>query len=261
MAGKRDKAPSPFPIGPIDGLERNGRSVWALREVGSNDFEDVSNLTTDLIPLPTTDVALEIVSTSSDDRILGIGAGSVLIVALNIDFVETFLIVPLEGTIPVPVTLNPGGESGIRRINNFLVRRVGENRGKAKGDIVIRSVADPSVVYSKITAGDNTSSQALRTVPANATVSFMSWGAASSQSNKTIEFILQSAFNDPENETLNGVFITRDIIVVEQEGLFKTFPIPLVVSTGTDILISARDIEAGASFASCSFQYYINRDT
>ena len=79
--------PQDYPVGTsehTDTLLRQGRSVFAARDMITSGFEDMSNLTAELIPLPTVGVEMEIVSTSADDNI----AGSAVVVVKNCRFTD-----------------------------------------------------------------------------------------------------------------------------------------------------------------------------
>jgi len=262
MGNKADKAPNDYPIGTkdlTDTLGRNGRSIFAERLMINNEgFEDISNLTADLIPLPTSDVEMEAVSDSAQDGPGGSGALTVLVVALNSQFVENFQIITLGGGTPQPVLTSTG--SGVRRINSFLVQSVGTERGAAVGTIVIRDKNAPATIFSQIDPGENSSAQSLRTVPANTSVSFTGWYASSGATvAKTMKFRFQTTFNEPGNEVTPGVFTTRDIIILRTDQVYKPFPVPFVIPAGTDLIINAQLLEGGTGNASVSYQYFIQR--
>jgi len=261
MARKTDKAPNYFPIGPkdqTDALARAGRSIFAEREmIESTGFEDISNLDAEQIPLPTTDITMEVVSNSADDAVGGSGAQSVLVIALGSDLTEKFQLIELNGLAPQPVVSNLG--SGVRRINSFLVQSVGTVRGAAIGTIVIRDANSPSTIFSQIDPGENSSAQSLRTVPANTTISFTGWLAAGKTTAKAMRFRFQTSFNEVSQEITPGVFTTRDVIDVEKNVVYKPFPVPFVIRAGTDLIINASITGGGTGDGMISYQYFIQR--
>jgi len=261
MGNVRDK-PGHQILGPkdqTDSLGRNGRSVFAERTmIESGAFEDMSNLTAGLIPLPTTNIEMEVVSSSSDDSASGSGARTVLVVALGEDLTEKPQIITLGGLTPEPVITNIG--SGVRRINSFLVQSVGSERGAAIGTIVIRDKNNPNVIFSQIDPGENSSAQSLRTVPANTTISFIGWMAAARATSKVIKFRFQTSFNEVSLVNTPGVFTTRDVIDLQGTSLYKPFSVPFVIPGGTDLIINAK-IESGGGNGDgmISYQYFIQR--
>lgn len=260
MGFKDSKTPNPV-VGPLDQTEtlaRNGRSAIGEREMIDNvGFDDVSNLTATQIPLPTTDVEMEVVSSSPSDSGAGSGARTVLIIALGSDLTEKFNIIELSGTTPIPIVSNMG--SGVRRINTFIVQSVGTERGFAAGTIVIRDKNNPATIYSQIDPGENTSHSALRTIPVNTVGVFLGWYAGAWTTSKTMHFRFQTSFNSETNEVTPGVFITRDELTMRNSQINITFPTPLMLPGGTDMIVNAQIFEGGNGYAVSNFQYIIQR--
>lgn len=149
-------------LGMIPGVRR----VTAL---GNNPVIDQGTIPEDvwsvggLYPWMTASTALEIISTSASDTAAGVGARTVLIQGLDINYLEVNQTVTLNGTTAVAIPLP------LLRVNSALIMSAGST-GVNVGDINIRRVTG-GTVQCQIPLGYGISRMALFTVPAGNTLS------------------------------------------------------------------------------------------
>ncbi len=118
-----------------------------------------------LIPLPTSAVAMEIVSDSANDAAAGTGARTVLVTYLDTNYISKTVNLTLAGLTPVALPENA------RRVNNVLVNTAGTNpRGANIGNLSIRAVGGLGATYSYMLAGNGIQQSSIFTVPAGRTL-------------------------------------------------------------------------------------------
>ena len=148
------------------GLVPGVRRVTAL---GNNPDVDQGTLPEDvwsvggIYPWMTASTALEIVSSSTSDSSAGVGARTVSIFGLDINYVEVVQTVTLNGTTPVSIP------TPLFRVNSALIMSAGTNKVNV-GDINIRRVTG-GTVQAQIPVGYGITRAALFTVPAAHTLS------------------------------------------------------------------------------------------
>lgn len=112
---------------------------------------------------PTSDMQMEVISSSSDDEATGTGARQVTIYYLDGAWAEKTINVTLNGTTAVNTS-----DSDLYRINGFRVTAVGTG-GKPAGNLSLRAVGG-AVTYSYITEGYTRARNSAYTVPAGKTL-------------------------------------------------------------------------------------------
>lgn len=148
------------------GLVPGVRRVTAL---GSNQDVDQGTLPEDVwsvggaYPWMTAATSLEVVSTSASDAAAGVGARTILIAGLDINYVEVSQTITLNGLTPVVVPTQ------LFRINSILIMSAGATKVNV-GDINIRD-AGAGTVRGQVPVGFGISRQAVYTVPAGNTLS------------------------------------------------------------------------------------------
>lgn len=119
-----------------------------------------------LYPWPTSELSLEVVSTSASDTAAGTGARTVRIVGLDANYNDLAQLVTLNGTTAVAVPLP------MFRINAVFMMSAGSN-GVNVGDINIRR-APGGITQAQIPAGYGISRQSMYTVRTGSTLSINS---------------------------------------------------------------------------------------
>lgn len=149
-------------LGLVDGVRR----VAAL---GTNADVDQGTLPEDVwsvggvYPWMTVATSLEVLSTSASDAAAGVGARTITIFGLDINYVEINQTITLNGITPVAIP------TAIFRINLILIMSAGSSKVNV-GDINIRD-AGGGTIRGQIPIGYGISKQAIYTVPAEHTLS------------------------------------------------------------------------------------------
>lgn len=204
----------------------------------NNVRQDVWNVGGNYV-FPTTGQGMEVISTSVNDTSIGTGVRTVLIYYLDSNYVQHKIQVNLNGTKPVLTSV-----ADIFRVNYMYAEEVGST-GFAVGDVDIRHISG-TPVYSRISAGYNTSSQAIYTVPAERDVYLTNWRISGALgTGKFIRAFLvanQSLSDFPpivEKPDNIGTFIQQDAASIGGTALDVPYTIPLRFSETVDIKVSA----------------------
>ncbi len=206
-------------------------------------FTDLSELGVAVIPLPSSAIAMEVVSTSVADASAGTGAQTVEVHGLESNWDEANEIVTLNGTTPVDLT------GTYIRINNIHVQTVGSG-GVAAGDITLQADG-AGTAYARVAAGGNMMFQCHFTVPAGKTAYISEWSAGSA-GNKAIRFML-CAKSDWDDSSLTTVYHCDNIITQLNGTSNIVLDIPIKLPAMCDAKISARIIGAGTGEGSGEF--------
>jgi hypothetical protein len=194
-----------------------------------------------LYPWMTAATSLEIVSTSASDAAVGVGAITVLINGLDINYVEVAQTITLNGLTPIAIPIQ------LFRINNALVMTSGSTQTNV-GDINIRD-AGAGTVRGIIPAGYGITRQAVYTVPAGFTLSVHSIlgsmvrsGASSSATIATFFRSLAGTYRLPLE------FSISDTVPYRHEG------IPGIISTEkTDVALRCTFVSANNTALTAAF--------
>lgn len=122
-----------------------------------------------VIPLATSAVAMELVSSSANDTAAGSGARTVTINYLDGTYTQKTVVLTLNGTTGVPLPEN------VLRINSFLVLTAGTVGANNVGNLSIRAVGGIGATYAYLRAGLGVTRSSLYTVPANFTLTVMAF--------------------------------------------------------------------------------------
>ncbi|MHA1329933.1 MAG: hypothetical protein ACTSR2_02540 [Candidatus Hodarchaeales archaeon] len=171
---------------------------------------------------------LSVVSTDTNDTLLGTGANKIKLTYLDADFNQYEEIIELNGTTPV---LTSG--SNIMHIEKFEVCKVGSNIWN-KGII---SLKDDAIVIAKIEAGKNSFFSCVHHVPVGK-VCYVTGFQYFSRTTGAVEVRLTY-----EKDFVGGGKVTMiydEEIVNNYNSLLKTFLSPLKVEAGNHIRVEAK---------------------
>jgi hypothetical protein len=225
--------------------EHHTRRVVGYNSAVGTTLEDIYETSVGSINLPTTAVAMEVVSSSANDASGNTGIRVVEIHGLNINFDEISETLTMNGVTPVACT------NLYRRINNFHGMDVGSN-GVAVGTILLRG-AGAGVTYSQITAGGNMALQCIFTIPNNYRGFVIGWSAGATTKDTKI---LLRAKRDWDLGILTNLFLFQDVIVHSGGHTYKPLDIPLSLPPKCDIKVSAAALVAGAQVSASIELFY-----
>ena len=202
------------------------------KKVGlGNVLSDLWGGPTALYVFPTGPMQMQVVSSSANDTAGGTGIRSVRIHYLDHNYQPQIADVTLNGTTPVLTV-----PTDIARINGMHALTVGSNIVSV-GSISLQSVGG-AVTYGVITAGDNTSRQAIYTVPDGMWGYISHWQASSGSSgNHFCQTIIAATTHDAV--VLPGVFLLQDETGTQNGGLSIDFPTPIPIPPRTDVRMAA----------------------
>lgn len=178
---------------------------------------------------PPAAVQMTVVSTNAADAAAGTGVRQIMIHYLDVNYAIRTEYVTLNGITPVNTVA-----TNIFRINSVHATAVGSG-GVSVGNI---SITNGGVTYSYITAGSNTSRQAVYTVPAGVKGYISHWQTSSGSAGS--HFCRSTIRATTHDDTLwPGVFLVQDEQGTQNGGIAITFPTPIPIPATTDIKMSA----------------------
>lgn len=206
-------------------------------EGGGDPIKDLSELGVNVIPRPSSALVMEVISTAAADTAAGTGVRTVEIHGLDANFDEREETVTLNGLAAVAL-------SGTWiRINHVHAETVGSG-GVAAGNINVQS---GGTVYDMISAGGNSSLQCHFTIPNGKTGFILGWNASAiTGAGGTKARLLLQATADWDHSLTPDVFSFQDVIIQNNGGNYRSFPLPILVPSRTDIKASAQRV-AGTS--------------
>lgn len=204
--------------------------------LGFND--DVDNVMETIWPVggeyvfPTGGMGMEVVSSATADDDGDTGVNTVKICYLDTSYVEQTEIVTLNGQGVVATSA-----TDILRINDFHTASAGSG-GKAAGNIDLRHLAD-TPIYARIAIGHNGHNSAVRTVPAGKSLHLTGWGVGVGHNlgNRFGHFVLQGTTDD-DDTLLAGIFSEKDIVNIQDGGLWRPFEMTLTFPSQADVKAS-----------------------
>ncbi len=167
----------------------------------------------------TSAMAMEALSSDSDDTSAGDGARTVIIRGLDGDYNMITDTISMNGTTPVPLTKN------FLRTNQSEVLTAG-SVGTNVGKITIRVISGP-VEQSIIAVAATLSRDAIVTVPAGFTAFLWTSSAITEKGDDALIKIYRRPFE--------GVFILRAALPTYQNQISRAFKIPLPIDEKTDL--------------------------
>ena len=213
-------------------------------------LEDVSELGVNITPLPSSAIAMEIVSsTAGDHGTTGTGAKTVMVHGLGSTWGDKSETVTMNGVTPVNLT------NHYVRINALHNATVGSS-GSAAGIIKVR-VQGGGTEYNRISSGENKDLQCHWTVPDGHTAYITGWtgGAMTSKKDTTARLLLRATAY--HGTLFSGVYISQDTIAGQSGTVFTELQIPIKCPPRTDIKVSAqRMVGIGTVEATASVQLW-----
>lgn len=218
---------------------RNILGYNSVVEAGGDPIKDLSELGVNVIPRPSSAIAMEVVSSDAADTSAGTGVRTVEVHGLDANFDEKEETVSLNGTSAVALA------GTWIRINNVHAETVGSG-GVAAGIINVQA-SGGGTVYDMIAAGGNASLQCHFTIPNGKTGFILGWNASAiTGAGTTKARLLLRATTDWDHELTPDVFSFQDVIIQNNGGSYRPFPLPIRVPSQTDIKVSAQRV-AGTS--------------
>jgi hypothetical protein len=198
---------------------------------------------------PTSNMALQVVSSDVQDHTTGTGIRTVTIGYLDTGYVAKTTTANLNGTVAVLTDV-----ADIFRVNRVRALTVGTS-SKAAGNIHVRSTG--GLIYGGIMAGYTRGRTAIYTVPTSKTFYMTSIKFSSISGSKVAAslFTERATYNDESNINLTpGKFFMPMHEIGIQDGAFNIpLEIPAKYPQGTDIKVSAKSDQAGA-ILTCAFR-------
>jgi len=198
-----------------------------------------------------TATALEVVSSSTDDDVAGIGVQKVKITYLKADYSEASEILDMDGTTPVPLT-----DTAIIRVNSIRATQVGTNM-MSVGTINCRTVVGTNVVRS-IVAGSTRGRGATYTVPLGKTLYITSVHLSSgyTTSGKVVRWFCRAKVDSTAPTVKIDFFQPFYETITQDSTNIAEFKMPVKIPATADVKISALSNGAG-SFCSCYIDGWI----
>lgn len=207
---------------------------------------DVNNTEVDLwegptnkYVFPTIAQQMQIVSTSANDTSAGTGIRTVMIHYLDTNYLYNEITLTMNGV--TPVTTVP---TNILRINKIHANSVGSGR-VAAGVISLTNIG-ATITYALISLGQNSSRQAVFTIPSGKTGYLSHWQGSSGSASGTHFTRLTIKATHDGGDLLPGVFIAMDEQGTLNNGTTGNYSLPLVVPAMADFIVSGIS-DAGAA--------------
>lgn len=205
--------------------------VFGKRLNLNNVLSDLWGGPTAIYVFPTGPMQMQVVSSSANDAAAGTGLRAVRIHYLDHNYQPQITDVTLNGLTPVLTT-----PVDIARINGMHAIAVGSNIVSV-GNISLTAVGG-AVTYGFISAGDNTSRQAIYTVPDGMWGYINHWQASSgSANNHFCQTIISATTHD--GVLFPGVFLLQDESGTQNGGVSIDFPTPIPIPPRSDVRMAA----------------------
>lgn len=205
--------------------------VFGKKRNLGNVLSDLWGGPTALYVFPASPMQMQIVSSSANDAAAETGVRAVRIHYLDHNYQPQITDVTMNGTTPVLTV-----PTDIIRINGMHAMAVGSNVVSV-GNISLQAIGG-AVTYGFITAGDNTSRQAIYTVPDGMWGYISHWQASSgSANNHFCQTIVAATTHDAV--VIPGVFLLQDEAGTQNGGLSIDFPIPIPIPPKADVRMLA----------------------
>lgn len=195
-----------------------------------------------------TATALEVVSSSTDDDVAGIGVQKVKVTYLNADYSEASEILDMDGQTQVPLT-----DTTILRVNSIRATQVGTNL-MSVGTINCRTVVGGNIVRS-IATGFTRGRGLTYTVPLGKTLYLTSIAVSSgyTTAGKVVRWIGRAKVDDSAPTVKIDFFQPFFEVITQDASFHRNFEMPVKIPATADLKVSATSNGAG-SFCSCSLR-------
>jgi hypothetical protein len=196
-------------------------------------------------------IALDVVSSDTNDTVAGSGIQKVRVSYLKADYTADSEIISMAGTNPVPLT-----DTHILRVNSIRATQVGAN-AVAAGNITVENVGG-STVYRQISQGFTRGRGLTYTVPLGKTLYLTSVSVSSgfTTAGKVVRWIGRAEVDD-NDPTVKIPFFQPFFEIITQDASFhRDFEIPIRIPATADLKISAVSNGAG-SFCNCALRGWL----
>lgn len=193
-------------------------------------------------PYHPTGITMEIVSTSADDALGGLGMQKVEVHYIKADGTADAQEIELTGLTPIP----------LQEDTRFIQCTHAIKGTNAVGDIIVRDVATGLIVYSIIPAGDIRCSSASRFIPVDKRFFMLdiTGGAVSGTAGSRDELRLASTELDKHKLIDEGIYMPHNGIAVQDASLVTNFESIFPVSGGQIVTIESVSEKGGTHTAS-----------
>lgn len=197
-------------------------------------------------------IALEVVSSSTNDTLAGTGVQKVRVSYLDTDYSAQTQVIDMNGQTAVALT-----DTTILRVNSLRATQVGTG-GVAAGTITCRLVGAPATVYRAIVAGYTRGRGATYTVPLGKTLYLTSIAVSSgyTTSGKVVRWTGRAQVDDTDPTTKIAFFQPFFEIMTQDSAFYRQFEMPIKIPATADLRISAVSNGAG-SFCSCALRGWL----
>jgi hypothetical protein len=206
------------------------KSITGYNASASTTLEPVWAASNPTYPYPTGAITAQIASSSALDTSAGTGARTVLVNYLTTSFVDTNVVMTLNGVTPVTIAAD------VFRVNMVVVLTAGTGAANA-GALWVGSGAFSTATgfantLSKIEIGENVAQQLIYTVPANKVF-------------ETLAFrVTQSApcrFRFQYKTSASSILLTAFNLPLDSSQAF-TSPFASIFTAGTDLIVQAQSL-------------------
>lgn len=193
---------------------------------------------------PSSDMQMELVSTSANDDVAGTGIQKVTIYYLDDTYAAQTEEVELDGLNVVTTTA-----TNILRVNALRASQVGTGL-KAAGIISLRHLAD-TPVYASIRAGETQELSLIYTVPLGKTlyITDLMLSGGSVASGHASRFFLRSTY-DTFSDSVVSWFTTIIDLIIQDAALHVPLASPMKIPATTDIMLNVVSDDAAANVTS-----------
>jgi len=213
-----------------------------------NTHTDLNELGVNTTPLPTSAIAMEVVSTSAQDGVAGTGALTVSIYGLDANYAEINETVTMNGTTAVATA------NSYLRINNFYINTAGTSLA-AVGTISFQA-SGGGTEYSRISIGHTASQQALYTVPASKQAVILG-GSAGGVVAKDVSIFFQANSDPVDGDKHDGIFFIYDRFVLKDDSMARHYQLPKIVPEKSDIKITCESLDNDGGYVTGTIDLYI----
>jgi hypothetical protein len=197
-------------------------------------------------------IALEVVSTSTDDDVAGTGVQKVRVGYLDGDYSSQSQTLDMDGQTPVPLT-----DTTILRVNSIRATQVGTG-GVAAGTINCRLVGGAATVYRSIVAGFTRGRGLTYTVPLGKTLYLTSISVSSGYTTvgRVVRWTGRAQVDDTA-PTVKIPFFQPFFEVITQDNSFvREFEIPVAIPATADLRVSAIS-DPATSYCTCALRGWL----
>jgi hypothetical protein len=197
-------------------------------------------------------IALEVVSSSTDDDLTGTGIQKVRVGYLDTDYSSQSQVLDMDGQTPVPLT-----DTTILRVNSIRATQVGTG-GVAAGTITCRLVGGAATVYRSIVAGYTRGRGLTYTVPLGKTLYLTSIAVSSGYTTvgRVVRWTGRATVDDTAPTVKTNFFQPFFEIITQDNTFYREFEIPIVIPATADLRVSAMS-DPATSYCSCALRGWL----